>query len=366
MERKEIKHVLALSYIQGMGGILYKGLMEVFGSAEEVFNLPKKHLPSGIYGRLDLAEWNNKTLLEKAEHELDFCEKEGVSLWPFGHEKYPELLKEIYDPPMILRFKGTFNWEVKKYVAIVGTRKISHYGQELTEELVQGLAGKNVCIVSGLALGCDGTAHRKALEVNLPTLAVLGFAMNQFYPHQNRKLGKDILVNGGWLSEFSIFKKMHPSYFIQRNRIIAALSELTIVVQSDYKGGAMSTAKFANSYNREVMTFPGLVTDLRSRGCHHLVKTHQAQLITSSEDVVNFLFPDHHSKSKNHPQKKLLLDLPPEEQSIYDLLFKQSPISLDQMAISLNKAVHQITPTLLEMELKGMVRPLPGKMFTLA
>lgn len=362
MNLEEKTYQLALSYVPKIGERRFKKLINHFGSAKTVWELNKKE-------KNNIQSLNVKTLdkigdseiLETAIRELDFVEKNNFKAHSFYEIEYPRLLKECIDAPPILFTRGNIDFTTGKFVAIVGTRNMSAIGKSFVEELVSGFSNQPITIVSGLALGIDAEAHKQAINNDLQTIGVLAHGIDKIYPKSNKNIAMSMLDNGGLVSEFSTFHPTEPINFLKRNRIIAGLSDATIIVESRYKGGAMSTAKHANNYNRDVFAMPGRINDLQSKGCNFLIKNHQAFLLTEANDVLQYLNITPQKKKKI--QTEIFVELSDEEKQIYDHLQKEGKLHIDQMAIEMDLPTYRLMPTLLSLELKNIINPLPGKFY---
>ncbi len=365
MSMKDSQKILALSYFPHLGIQSLKKIVEHFKDVETVWSLSYKELNS-IKGlrkeTLEAFQQKNK-YLELAHKELAFAKENQISVLPYNHKNYPSLLKECVDSPPILFSKGNIEWDKTKFIAVVGTRQMTKYGKDFVSELIAGFQGLPITIVSGLAYGIDIEAHRAAIKGNLQTIAVLAHTVSKIYPRSNSKEAIAMQQNGGLVSEFSSFHKALPENFIRRNRIIAGLCDATIVIESGIKGGAMSTARCANLYNRDVFTVPGRISDTHSKGCNHLIKSHQAFLITEAQDVLQFL--NFRPKKKKNAQKVLFVELNQEQQQLVDFITNHGKQHIDQLALISQKSTYQLLPTLLELELKNVITPLPGKFYDL-
>ena len=258
--------------------------------------------------------------------------------------------------------KGNIKAEVPRMVAIVGTRKVTPYGQIQCENLVEGLKEYDCTIVSGLAYGVDTHAHRKSVELGIPTIGVLGNGMNTIYPAANHKLAEKMLDKGGVISEFQMNQKPDRENFPSRNRIIVGMCDVIIVVESARSGGSMISAEYANNYNKDVFAVPGRTTDTMSEGCNHLIKAHKAHLCTSSDDIAYIMRWDKESPAN---QMQLFVDLNEEEQVLVGLIRETPNIGLDTLHYKTKLPLGQITTTLLNLEFSGVVKPLPGKKYIL-
>ena len=367
MTQSELYHTLALLQVEGVGDVIAKKLLQHFGNAEAVFASNKFQLQkiAGI-GSVLVQNLQDKSVFTKAEAELQFITNENVSITYFQEENYPERLKNCYDGPVLLFQSGNINIQNRRIISMVGTRQITSYGMEFTKKLIEEMAPLNPIIVSGFAYGVDIYAHQIAMNCGVQTIGVLAHGLNQIYPKTHKKYMAKMEQNGGFLTEFWSSSNPDKENFIKRNRIVAGISEATIVVESAEKGGSLVTANLANDYNRDVFAVPGRITDKYSQGCNNLIKTQRANLLSSAADLVYILNWEINSKSRKDNkavQKQLFISLTEEEQLIYDYLQKTGKEMMDIIALECNFPIYRISSILLNMELKGVVRPLPGKMF---
>lgn len=366
MNQTELLHILALTRVEGIGDVVAKKLINHCGSAENVFNAKPNYLKSidGIGDNL-IKKLKDKTVFEKAEKELRFIENEKIKALFYLNENYPERLKHCVDGPIMLFASGTVNLDTRKVISIVGTREITSYGTAFCKAMVEDLAVFNPTIVSGFAYGVDIVAHQAAMDHGLQTIGVLAHGLNQIYPKTHKKYVAKIEENGGFLTEFWSTSNPEKENFVKRNRIVAGISEATIVIESAEKGGSLITAMIANDYNRDVFAVPGRTTDKFSQGCINLIKTQRANLMTSAADLIYILNWEIASQNRNDKvvQKQLFISLDNDEQKIYDYLQKTGKQVLDIIALECDFPIFRISTLLLNMELKGVIRPLPGKLF---
>lgn len=364
MFEKDLFYVLALQGIDGVGDVVAKKLINHCGSGENVFKAKAKELKAidGI-GEILIKRLKCKTVFEKAEQELQYIQDEKIQVLYFQNEDYPERLKHCIDGPVLLFASGNFDFRDRKVISIVGTRQITSYGTEFCKKLIDDLSVFNPVIVSGFAYGVDIVAHQWAMENNLQTVGVLAHGLNQIYPKTHKKYVAKMEQNGGFLTEFRSSSNPDKENFVKRNRIVAGMSEATIVIESAEKGGSLITANIANDYNRDVFAVPGRTSDKYSQGCNDLIKTQRANLMTSAADLVYCLNWDLEIKEAKPIQKQLFVALDFEEQKIYDHLQKNGKQLLDILALECGFPVFKISSILLNMELKGIIRPLPGKLF---
>ena len=364
MNSTELFHHLALLKIDGVGDIVAKKLINHCGSAENVFNSKTSQLKAidGI-GDILLKNLKDKTVFEKAEQEIKFIEKEKICVLDYQSEHYPDRLKHCIDGPILLFATGNLNLENRKIISIVGTREVTSYGTNFCKKLIEDLAVFNPIIVSGFAYGVDIVAHQAAMDNNLQTIGVLAHGLNQIYPKTHKKYVLKVEENGGFLTEFWSNSNPEKENFVRRNRIVAGMSEATVVIESAEKGGSLITAMIANDYNRDVFAVPGRTSDKYSQGCNNLIKTQRANLMTSAADLVYILNWELETKASKPVQKQLFVVLDSDEQKIYDYLQKNGKQLLDIISLECDFPIFRISALLLNMELKGVIRPLPGKLF---
>ncbi len=365
MNDQEVLSLLALQKVDGVGDIIAKKLLNHCGTAENVFNTKATLLSSidGV-GQFLIKNLKSKTAFLEAEQELKFIKNNAVNLHYYKDSSYPDKLKHCIDGPILLFSAGNIDFKNRKIISIVGTRQITAYGTEFCKKLIQDLAPLNPIIVSGFAYGVDIVAHQTAMDFNLQTIAVVAHGLNQIYPKTHKKYVAKMEQNGGFITEFWSNSNPEKENFVKRNRIVAGMSEATIVVESAEKGGSLITANLANDYNRDVFAVPGRTSDKLSAGCNNLIKTQRANLLTSAADIMyilNWQLDD--APTQNAVQKQLFVTLENDEQKIYDYLIKNGKQLLDVIALENDFQVFRISSILLNMELKGVIRPLPGKLF---
>ncbi|MAP55954.1 DNA-processing protein DprA [Altibacter sp.] len=364
LSENELRYTLALQRIPNLGDASAKKLIHVIGSAEGIFKEKKQHLLKieGI-GAHKLKELREAEFLDQAEEELRFLKTHGVSFSYFQDANYPTRLKHCLDGPILFFHKGNIDLQKKRIVSIVGTRNITTYGRSFCAQLIEELAPLQPVIVSGFAYGVDITAHKRAMDCGLQTIACLAHGFEQIYPKTHKKYIPKVEENGGFITEFWSSDAFDRTNFLKRNRIIAGISEATVVIESAEKGGSLVTADIANSYSREVFAVPGRTTDLQSQGCNNLIKSQQAHLLTQAGDLIYMLGWALETPVVKPQQTQLFLDLTDEENQVYQLLKKKEKEVLDLIALECKLPTHKVATLLLQLELKGVVRPLPGKIF---
>ena len=367
MFSEEHLYSIALRRTNLIGDINFQKLVEAVGSAKEVWEISKSGLKeiTGIGSKISKEIGNSDNLLF-AENELKFCEKNNIQICLRHQNELPRLLNECEDAPAILYKKGNFI-DNKKKISIVGTRNITSYGKQFIEDLTEVLKTQNCITISGLALGADTEVHYFSIKNKIDTTGVLAHGFHTFYPSKNKKLSNDILELGGCLfTEFNSSQKPDRENFIQRNRLIAGLSPATIVVESAFGGGSMSTATFANSYNRDVFALPGKISDKYSQGCNQLIFQNKAQIISTLDLLLeNLRFTEPKEKTAElFPTSEIKKLMSEAQQNIYNIIAQNSKITLDDLAQKLEQPSYKISSIILELELLGLLKSFSGKQFS--
>jgi DNA processing protein len=354
---------LSLTLIDGIGPVLAKRLVAYCGGVDAIFEESSKALKAipGIQENL-VQQIQSKGHQLTAEREVRQIEDLGITPVFYLDKDYPFRLKSCEDGPILLFTKGNVELNPKYCLSFVGTRKATRKGQELCAELIEGLQDYQPTIVSGLAYGIDIHSHRAAIDQNIPTVACLAHGLDRLYPGQHRRWASAMMENGGLVTEFLTGTNPDRENFPKRNRLIAGMSDATIVVESDVKGGSMITAYIAQSYHREVMAVPGTPGDQYSRGCNELIRRNVAGLITHSEHIINQLGWDiQPAKVKTQPE--LFPELDQEEEKVYRTLQSFGGLAIDELSNKSELELRKISGMLLSMELKGIIRSLPGKVY---
>ncbi|KAB1066556.1 DNA-protecting protein DprA [Tamlana haliotis] len=366
MTEIELLYALALQHVPNIGDITAKKLIAHCGSAEAVLKEKKQNLLKidGI-GQVVLKELSKSHHLKDAENEMKFIASNNIKVSYFEEDNYPEKLKHCIDGPILLFQSGHIDLSKQPIISIVGTRKITTSGVAFCEDLIEQLTVYNPIIVSGFAYGTDITAHKAAMKHDLQTVACLAHGLNQIYPKVHKKYMVDMEKNGGFLSDFWSTDSFDRNNFLKRNRVIAGLSSATVVIESAEKGGSLVTADIANSYNRDVFAVPGRPTDSQSIGCNNLIKHQKAHMLTTPLDVPYILNWELEDVSKPAVQKQLFVELDASEKLIFNYLKDLEQQQLDSIALHCELPIFKVASLLLSMELKGVVRPLPGKLFEL-
>jgi len=364
MTETQLIYALALQHVPNIGAITAKKLIAHCGSAKAVLHEKKANLLKidGI-GTVTIEGLFDKSHIEDAENELRFIKENGIKYSYFQDDSYPERLKHCIDGPIMLFQSGNIKLQDKRIISIVGTRKITTNGIAFCEKLIEALKPYDPIIVSGFAYGTDITAHKAAVKYNLQTIGCLAHGLNQIYPKVHKKYVADIEQHGGFFTDFWSTDTFDRKNFLKRNRIIAGLSEATIVIESAEKGGSLVTADIANSYNRDVFAVPGRTTDSQSVGCNNLIKANQAHLLSHPLDVPYLLGWELQKDQKPAQQKQLFVTLSEDEKRIYNYLKTEGKQLLDGIALHCQIPTYKAASVLLSLELKGVIRPLPGKQF---
>ena len=363
----DLQYQIALTLIPNIGDVNAKALINRFGNAASIFSANRKELENmeGIGSiRADcIKKFNN---FQRCEDEIKFIDKYKITPLFLTDKNYPQRLLHCHDSPTLLYYRGNANLNNPKIISIVGTRNYSEYGKMISEKIIAELQEENILIVSGLAFGIDTIAHKAALKNNLPTLGVLAHGLDRIYPLQNKTLAKQIIINGGLLSEFMSDTIPDKQNFPKRNRIVAGISDAILVIESGIKGGSLITAELGNNYNKDVFAIPGRLTDSKSEGCNHLIKTNKASLLTSASDLLEMMNWTDSKKISPKKQPQLFIELTDNEKIIFAIIQKQETIQIDQLHFKSGLSSGLVAEALLSLEMQGIILSIPGKVFKLA
>lgn len=359
MTQELIFHI-GLNQIKGIGPVNTKKIVAYCGGLEAVFKERKSNLEKiPNVGPVLAGQIKNSSVLLRAEQELKFIQKNNINCLSYWGSNYPEKLKHCKDSPTLLFTKGQIDFDNQKIISVVGTRNATSYGLSFCKEFIKELTPYSPIVVSGMAYGIDKSAHKESVKNGLQTIGVLAHGLDIIYPKTNRDLAVQMLANGGLLTEFISESKIVRENFVRRNRIIAGLSDATIVVESNIKGGAMITARMANSYNREVFAVPGRVKDKYSSGCHRLIKNNEAHLITSVDDLAsNLAWND-----ANLPIQQVLFNCSAEEEEILKIITNNQGIHIDRIHAMSSFTFQTTNNLLLKLELEGVISVKPGSLY---
>ncbi len=365
MPEISLKHKIALSLIPRIGDINARKLVAHIGSVEGVFSEPYNSLIRIPGIGSGLAKYIcERSYLDTAEKEVAYIEKNNIKSFFYLDQDYPYRLRQCEDSPVIFYFRGECDLNASRILSVVGTRNATNRGRETCEKIISGLANGHpgLIIVSGLAYGIDISAHRAAIDNHLPTIAVLGHGFKTTYPSVHRQVAETILSNGGLLTDFLSDELPERNNFIKRNRIIAGISDATLVVESGIKGGALITADIAGSYNRDVFAVPGRPEDQWSMGCNSLIKSNKAALVETTEDIEYLL--DWRPEGKKAPvQRMLFSELQDDERIVFENISREGEMGIDQICRATGMPVFRLSSLLLQMEFSGIIRCYPGNIY---
>jgi len=365
----DLLYQLALTEVPYVGCVHAKILVQHFGEAQKIFQAPQDTLEriEGI-GELRAKSIKSFDDFANAEEEIRFIEKFKIKTLFITHPEYPKRLLHCYDSPTMLFYRGAADLNASKIVAIIGTRRHTEYSKKITDEIVEHLASQNIMVVSGMAFGVDAMAHKAALKNNLPTVGVLAHGLDQIYPSAHANMAKEMLKNGGGLlSEFRSSTTPDRHNFPTRNRIVAGMSDATIVIESGIKGGSMVTAELANGYNKDVFAIPGKLTDSKSAGCNHLIKSNKAMLLTDAQQLIEMMgWEEQRQKSKVKSQKEIFIELSNEEKIIVNILNEKETVHIDEINLRSGLSNSTVAAAILNLELQNVVNGLPGKVYKLS
>lgn len=364
MNTERYLYSLALTFLNGIGNAKAKQLIEQLGSAKAVFSEKKQNLALlPQFNPAILKNLNKASALRSAEQKLSLLQNTNCTIYSHLDDDYPNKLKGINDAPLLLFGKGKMDLNVKKMVAIVGTRNMTGYGRKICAELIEGLSAVDATVVSGLALGIDGEAHKNCVQHNLQTIGVLGHGLDRIYPYEHRDLAQAMMQNGGVLTEFFPQTLPDRENFPRRNRIVAGMVDAVVVVESGEKGGSLITCELANDYQKEVFAYPGDVHANFSKGCNNIISKNKANLVTSSDDILRFM--GWGVKNAKQTQLNLTEVLSPDQQKIVGMLKDKESLSIDALAVLSGYNIGTLNNLLLQLELMGFIVSLPAKRYKL-
>lgn len=366
MKNTQLLSQIALTLVPHIGAVQARALIDHFGEADAIFRAGKKELSAISYiGEVRASSIRQFNNFAAAEQQIKFIEKYNITPLFIHDTAYPHRLLNCSDAPVLLYFKGNTNLNHTKVISIIGTRGNTAYGRHITEKLVADIAElsaeNDVLIVSGLAMGIDAIAHTAALQAHIPTVGVLAHGLDTVYPPQHRKLAKEMISSGGLLTEYCWNVAPDKYNFPKRNRIVAGMSDATIVVETGAKGGSIITAELAVSYNREVFAIPGRTTDAKSAGCISLVAANKAAILSNAQQLFEMMG----WREIQSAPIPALHDLSEAEQLVIRLCHQDS-ITLNELYNNCNLSDSNLSTLLLQMELKGLLLSLPGNRYALA
>ena len=368
MNEEETRYAIALTYMTGLSFATALILYRELGGAKAIYDHRHdiRDVVPDCSPRLAEVLKNWSAPLEQADAELQFINKYNIQALPLADDSYPARLRECPDAPIIIYYKGTADLNQKHVINIVGTRHCTTYGQDLVRRFITQLKERcpQLLIVSGLAYGIDICAHRQALASDLETVGVLAHGLEKIYPTQHRDTAAQMIRQGGLLTEYVSYSHMDKSNFVRRNRIVAGMTDATILVESAAHGGGLITAEIAQGYGRNVFAFPGPVGAKYSEGCNNLIRDNGAGLISSAEDFIKAMGWQsdallQQAKSEGI-ERTFFPDLTDEEQAIVAVLDQEGDLQQNILSVKTNLPIGKLTAILFQLEMKGVVRPLAG------
>lgn len=363
----ELLYQLSLTLIPNIGPVQAKILLQQY-NVKDIFKAKRTELEKleGI-GTIRAESIKSFSDFSKAEGEIVFIEKYKLRPVFISDKDYPKRLLNCYDSPTLLYYKGEADLNSNKIIAIIGTRSHTEYGKQIAETLIEELREQNILVISGLAHGIDAIAHKAAIKNNLLTVGILAHGLDQVYPAQHTGLAKEMLKSGGGLlTEFRSKTKPDKHNFPSRNRIVAGMSDCTIVVETGVKGGSMITAELANNYNKDVFAFPGKVTDTKSAGCNYLIKNNKAVLLTDAQELIELMGWEENKKPLLKKQKELFIELNDDEKKIIAILNEKNAVHIDEINFKSGMSSSSVAAAILNLELQNVVLSLPGKLYQIA
>jgi DNA processing protein len=362
-QEQELIYAIALSQVPQIGPVVARQILKKLGSATDVFKAKTSHLQliEGV-GSTRANEIKLYKNFDAAEKELAFAAKHNIDVLYYQNANYPSKLNNCIDAPLVLYYTGTPVLAKQRVISIVGKRKCTDYGRKCIDDLLHQLSSHDVLVVSGLAIGIDIHAHRKALQEGLSTVAVLAHGLDKIYPPAHRNTARQISTQGGLVTEYISGTNPDRENFPTRNRIVAGMSDVTIVVETDLKGGSMITANLANGYNKDVMAYPGDIYSNTSAGCNQLIKTNRANMITNAQDLLELMNWDPQPKAQQ-VQRQLFVELTESEQILYNYLQQHNGAHIDEVAAGTKLTPSQLAAVSLSLELQGIIQILPGKIY---
>lgn len=360
----EILYAIAFTMLPSFNERQRKNIFEFYGSAMAIYKQREKK--NEAFANINLVQKNillGPWPLKEASSELNFMLKHNIQCISLKDNRYPNRLLHCDDAPILLYLKGNENFNLPYLISVVGTRQHTVQVNRIIKELMEGLAHLNIGIISGMALGVDAIAHQTALAHKIPTWGVLAHGLDQIYPMEHRKLAIDIMQNGGLITESRKESIILPYCFPKRNRIVAGLSDATLVVETAIKGGSMITANLAFDYNREVFAVPGKIHDSKSKGCLALIKRNKAHLYHDVENLLEQMgWP---MAEQNNPQKELEFPFSPDSKSVLAHIEAHGPIHRELIANELKINASKLSNLLLSLEMNGEIQLLAGNRYAL-
>ncbi len=357
-------YFIALTLIPGIGPIIAKSLLNYCGSAENIFKTKTSHILK-LPGMVSVAHaLKNHSVFSRVDEEMEFIEKNNIRVLTYYDDAFPQRLKNCTDSPIVLYYSGNANLNAEKIIGVVGSRNSTDYGKHICDTLIEDIKDENILVMSGLAYGIDVAAHRACIKNNVATVGVLAHGLDRVYPVTHYEIASKMKENGGLLTEYMSNTTPDKQNFPKRNRIVAGMIDALVVVETAENGGAVITATIADSYNRDVLAFPGNINHKYSKGCNNLIKTNRANLVENAADILEFM---RWTKQEIKPKKQrtLFIEFTEEEQQIYAALIEKQEMGIDELTNHLSLSPSILAGNLLNLEFQGIIASLPGKRYKL-
>ncbi|MCC6601425.1 MAG: DNA-protecting protein DprA [Crocinitomicaceae bacterium] len=363
----ELVYQIALSLVPGIGPVKAKKLLSYCGSASAVFREKENRLLKiPDIGTQAIRFLSEADVMERAESEAEYMIKNDIASVFFTEKNYPDRLRHCDDSPIILFSKGNIPFNATRTVALVGTRHSTEYGKDFCEYLIRGIKHIQPVIISGLAYGIDILAHKYALREGLSTIACLAHGLHTVYPPAHRPVVNEMLETGGVVTEYLAVTNPEREMFPMRNRIIAALADCTVIVETGPRGGSIITANIASSYGRDVFALPGRYNDPHSSGCNELIRKNIAAILSSPGELLDYMNWENDATKQKPAQLSLFNTEDPGERLILSLLNGRGKVAIDVLCAESEKSISDVSGLLLSLEFKGLVKSLPGKLFQIS
>lgn len=367
MTETELRYAMALTLIPGISRATLCEMLRQAGSAVEAYNRFKTvQEDEELSPRLAEQVGLMPQYLDRAGRELEFAESKDIRILTLADADYPSRLRECPDAPTVLYYKGNADLNARHVISMVGTRHCTEYGRDMCRTFLRDLAAlcPDVLVISGLAYGIDVHAHQEALNNRLPTIGVLAHGLDMLYPASHKRIANEMVSQGGLLTEFMSGSNSDRFHFVQRNRIVAGMSDATIVVESKEQGGSLITAELAEMYYRDVFACPGRVTDMASKGCNNLIQSNRASLLQDARQFVEAMGWETAS-APGAIQRELFVELSPQEERVVEALSDYEPHGINTLVVQCNIPIQQMLEILLGLEMKGVVKAMVGSQYRL-
>ena len=365
METPELIYQIALTQLKGIGPVKAKSLISKLDNIESLFKEKIDVLERKTdFNKKALYQMEREEALLIAKKQIGFIKKHKIQCHFYTNSSYPRRLKECSDAPLLLFSKGELEFNSSKVVSIVGTRNATEYGRKICEDLIKDFIGKDILVVSGMAYGIDIYVHNLCVKYNIPTIGVLGHGLDRLYPNQHLETANKMMKNGGLLTEYLPGTNPDRENFPMRNRIVAGMSDATIVIESKEKGGSLITAELANQYNKDVFAYPGNVGQEFSKGCNQLILNQKAHLLLNGNAFLKWMEWEEKKTPQKEIQRSIFIELTSEEKLVVETVSKGA-LHIDVISSKSKIPISKINILLFNLEMNGVISSLPGKMYKL-